>query len=247
MSQKFALVTGSAGGIGRAMVSKYIAEGYIVIGLDLGAQEGCDGFLPLQIDLARCVQDPAYLEQLKNSVQELTGTAGISVLINNAAVQLLGTAQQLSLDDWLRTFDINLHAPFVLTKAFYQSLEGNRGSVINVSSIHAHLTKKTFAAYATSKAALSALTRNLALEFQDKVRINAIEPAAISTDMLKEGFEGKDEDYARLEAYHPLGRIGTPEEVAELAHFLSSEAASFLHGSCISLDGGISSCLSDPG
>ncbi|MFY8298541.1 SDR family NAD(P)-dependent oxidoreductase [Pseudoalteromonas sp. SS15] len=246
MTEKFVLITGSAGGIGRALVTKFIAEGYSVIGLDLNTQPKVEGLFPLQIDIRRLVKEADYLATLEESVKELTSGKGISVLINNAAVQLLDTAQDFPLDDWMRTFDINLHAPFILSKTFYKALSDNNGSVINVSSIHARLTKKTFSAYATSKAALSSLTRNLALDFQGKVRINAIEPAAIATDMLREGFIGKENEYGKLESYHPQGRIGTPEEVANLAYYLCSDASGFLHGSCIALDGGISGCLKDP-
>ncbi len=246
MSRKYVLITGSAGGIGKALTNKFIAEGFIVLGIDQCAQVVTEGFIPLQIDLGEIVKNPVYLNELINSVAQLTQGYGISYLINNAAEQILNSIENIKIEEWMRSFDINLHAPFILIKVFYESLAKNNGAVINISSIHARLTKKEFSAYATSKAALSALTRNLALDFGSKVRINAIEPAAISTEMLKAGFEGKQSEFALLESFHPQGRIGLPEEVANLAYYLSSNESRFLHGSCVSMDGGISSCLSDP-
>jgi NAD(P)-dependent dehydrogenase (short-subunit alcohol dehydrogenase family) len=121
-----------------------------------------------------------------------------------------------------------------------------KGCVINISSIHARLTKPNFVAYATSKAALSGMTRAMAVDLGGRVRVNAIEPAAISTDMLKAGFKDHPEQYAALEQCHPLGRIGTPEEVAALALSIVDGELRFLHGACVGMDGGISARLHDP-
>jgi NAD(P)-dependent dehydrogenase (short-subunit alcohol dehydrogenase family) len=133
-----------------------------------------------------------------------------------------------------------------MSQLFIDDLKKNSGSIVNISSIHATQTKKEFVAYATTKAALSSLTRNMVLDLGNQVRINAIEPAAIATDMLKAGFIGKEEKFQQLEKYHPIGRVGTPIEVAKLAVFLSSDDAGFVQGACISASGGISGCLSDP-
>ena len=246
MSKKYVLVTGSAGGIGQALTNKFIAEGFTVLGVDQCAQVVTKGFIPLQIDLGEIVKNPAYLNEFISTVGQLTHGDGISCLVNNAAEQILNSIENITIDEWLRSFDINLHAPFILIKVFYEHLVKNNGAVVNISSIHARLTKKEFSAYATSKASLSALTRNLALDFGGKVRINAIEPAAISTEMLKAGFEGKQSEFALLESFHPQGRIGLPEEVANLAYYLASNESRFLHGSCVRIDGGIANCLSDP-
>ena len=101
-------------------------------------------------------------------------------------------------------------------------------------------------AYATSKAALSSLTRNLAVDVGDKIRINAIEPAAVGTEMLRASFEGDPERLAALGRFHPMGRIAEPKEIAELAVFLCSDKSHFVQGACISAAGGIHACLSDP-
>jgi len=171
---------------------------------------------------------------------------GLHVLVNNAAVQVLGGVEDLTISDWYRTLDINVLVPFALTKGLLAQLDSAGGCVINISSIHARLTKAGFVAYATSKAALSGMTRAMAVDLGSRVRVNAIEPAAIETPMLEAGFEGKPEQFVHLQASHPQGRIGTPEEVAALALSVASGELQFLHGACIGLDGGISGRLHDP-
>lgn len=138
-------------------------------------------------------------------------------------------------------------APFLLTQALLRPLEQAFGCVVHISSIHARLTKKNFVAYATTKAALSGLTRAMAVDLGDRVRINAIEPAAIQTPMLMAGFSERADAYRELELCHPQMRIGTPQEVADAALVIADSRARFLHGTCVSLDGGISARLHDPG
>jgi NAD(P)-dependent dehydrogenase (short-subunit alcohol dehydrogenase family) len=161
-------------------------------------------------------------------------------------VQILGGADSLTRNDWQQTLNVNLVAPFIWTQALLPALEHAKGSVVNISSIHAKLTKKNFVAYATSKAALSGMTRALAVDLGPRVRINAIEPAAIETEMLKTGFEGEPELYCRLQKCHPAQRIGLPVEVARLAVLLADKNIAFVHGACISIDGGIGNALLDP-
>jgi NAD(P)-dependent dehydrogenase (short-subunit alcohol dehydrogenase family) len=133
-----------------------------------------------------------------------------------------------------------------LTQKLFSLLEKARGSVVNISSIHAKLTKPEFSCYATSKAALLGLTKSMAVELGSKVRINAICPAAVSTPMLLAGFDGQSEAYEILSSMHPVGRIAEPSEVAKLALFLASKDAQFINGSSLELDGGIGSRLHDP-
>jgi NAD(P)-dependent dehydrogenase (short-subunit alcohol dehydrogenase family) len=247
LKKKYALVTGSASGIGKAVVEAFVNQGYSVIGLDCALLPA--DFLGqnyLQLDLQRIVENVSYKAQTLYSIKQHLGGAELGVLVNNAAVQVLGGVDTLTLADWQRTLNINLLAPFVLTQGLLPELEAAQGCVINISSIHARLTKANFVAYATSKAALSAMTRAMAVDLGGRVRINAIEPAAIATDMLNAAFEGKPECLAELRNCHPQGRIGTPQEVAVLALSMASGDLRFLHGSCVGLDGGISGRLFDP-
>jgi NAD(P)-dependent dehydrogenase (short-subunit alcohol dehydrogenase family) len=125
-------------------------------------------------------------------------------------------------------------------------LEKARGSVVNISSVHATLTKPGFSAYATSKAALLGMTRALAVDLGPRVRVNCVTPAATDTPMLRAGFEGNPAELSALAAMHPSGRIATPEEIARVVLFLASDAASAITGAALAADGGIGGRLHDP-
>lgn len=248
MSGACVIVTGAAGGIGRALVGRFAAAGYPVIATDLHPErpEGlaCEAYVAC--DLARLVGDPEYAAWCIDALREGFAGQPLAGLINNAALQIVGDTGSLKRDDWQRTLAVNLQAPFLLVQAFLSELESAGGAVVNISSIHARLTKPGFVAYATSKAALSGMTRAMAVDLGGRVRVNAIEPAAIATPMLEAGFEDPVRNLHALRDCHPQRRIGTPEEVAELALMLCNGHSRFLHGACVALDGGISARLHDP-
>jgi NAD(P)-dependent dehydrogenase (short-subunit alcohol dehydrogenase family) len=181
-----------------------------------------------------------------SELKALTAVSGLSVLVNNAAVQILGRTEAVSVQDWEVTLRTNLVAPFMLAQALLPELERARGSVVNIASIHAVATKPGFVAYATSKAALVGLTRALAVDLGPRVRVNAVNPAATATPMLLAGFAGRERDLETLGRMHPLERIADPDEVARTALFLASDAASFITGSTLHIDGGIGARLHDP-
>jgi NAD(P)-dependent dehydrogenase (short-subunit alcohol dehydrogenase family) len=241
--QKQVLITGVNGGIGQALAKGFKDAGYYVFGIDLeeGYDVECDRFIALDID--RYVREAEYRVHMTAILDQVVKR--LDVLINNAAVQRLGRLDQVRLEDWQETFNVNLTGPMLLSKLFLQRLEDARGSIINIGSIHQQLTKPEFVAYATSKSALIGLTKALAVDLEDKVRVNAISPAAIETDMLREGFVNNPEALDHLEDLHPVKRIGLPEDVARLALFLAEESDGFIHGANFTLDGGISSVLTD--
>ncbi|MCB5190870.1 SDR family oxidoreductase [Methylobacillus arboreus] len=246
--QRHVLITGAAGGIGRALVEAFYADGYHVIATDIASRPE---WLPpgqtwLVADLARLVREAAYADAFLAEVRKALQQPSLNALVNNAAVQILADTGELDLADWQTTLDVNLSAPFILVKDLLPELEATQGAVVNISSIHAAQTKKRFVAYATSKAALSGMTRALAVDLGDRIRINAIEPAAIDTEMLRDGFSDNPEGLAQLEQYHPVGRIGQQEEVARLALILCGDSLPFANGSCVALDGGIRGRLHDP-
>jgi len=247
IQQRFAVITGAAGGIGRAMVQEFVANGYTVIATDrVPEPKGLGAHHYLQADLARSVEDEAYAECVFNQIRTWLGGAGLAALINNAALQILGSTDSLTRSDWQQTLNVNLLAPFTWTQALMPALENAKGGVVNISSIHARLTKKNFVAYATSKAALSGMTRAMAVDIGPRVRVNAIEPAAIETEMLLAGFNDDPKGFARLRQCHPQDIIGTAVEIAKTAVFLSRTDVSFLHGACIEVGGGIGARIHDP-
>lgn len=243
----YALITGVAGGIGSALARAFLAAGYSVIGTDRDSDASAEqGYDLIPIDLEEVCKHPQIAEDFRSSVLKITRNRGLSAIINNAAVQILGGVQSLSVDDFKRTLEINVVAPFVLAKLFSDELTLVRGSILNIGSIHSRLTKKGFLAYSTSKGALSSLTRAMALDLAPHIRVNCIEPAAIDTDMLRDGFSGDPKGYALLKEYHPQSEIGTPAQVALLALKIVDADVPFLNGACIAMDGGISGRLHDP-
>lgn len=244
----YALITGAAGGIGQALVHTFQSAGYQVIAVDwVPCPDNLKASYYLQVDLAKTVIDEAYAEAVFAEVRRCLHTNQLKVLINNAAVQILAKTDELSRNDWQDTLNVNLLAPFFWAQALLPELESAQGCIINISSIHARLTKKNFVAYATSKTALSGMTRAMALDLRGKVRVNGIEPAAIETAMLRKGFECDDAGFAQLKQFHPTQSIGQPEEVGKLAVFLVEGGMQFMNGALMPLDGGIGGCLYDPG
>ena len=239
------VITGSNGGIGGAIAEVLRVAGYFVIGIGRSADEGrTEAYI--RCDLEDFVSDHALRDQLTAEAERLLDGRKLTALINNSAVQKLSPFPALSLGDFTATINVNVTAAFALSQAFFPLLEASRGSIVNIGSIHAKLTKPGFVAYAASKAALRGLTQAMAVDCGARVRVNMIEPAAIATEMLLRGFVDSPEALKQLNAFHPAGRIGQPREVAELVAFLISDKCGFLNGSIIEVNGGIGARLHDP-
>ena len=241
--KKAVLITGILGGIGSLLAQYFHDNGYKIIGIDKknGNRKYIDLFF--EFDLDRYCDDENY-RSVRNNEFNLK-IPKLDVLINNAAVQILGSVDEIKIKDWKSTLNVNLTGPLLLIQFFKKKLEANNGCIINISSIHSHLTKKRFVAYATSKSALIGLTKSLSVDFQGKIRINSISPAAIDTPMLHEGFGNDFEKMKQLNEIHPTQRIGTPIEVAKLALVLAEQDLAFINGADIQIDGGISNVLKD--
>jgi NAD(P)-dependent dehydrogenase (short-subunit alcohol dehydrogenase family) len=242
----WAIITGSSGGIGKEMVRRFVSEGYRVLGLDQNPYDGEVATAFLKSDLDRFCQDEEYRRQFLSDVLEVIGQDQLHVLINNAATQVLAAVEDISSSAWTNTINVNLGAPFFLTQGLLARLAAAQGSVINIASIHAKLTKPGFTAYATSKAALIGLTRAMAVEIGSRVRVNAIAPAAIATPMLEAGFIDRPHKLAELRSFHPVHAIGLPSQVADLALHLTTHHSKFINGSVLEVDGGIGARLHDP-
>ncbi len=241
---KAVIITGSDGGIGKALVSEYKVKGFYTIGIDKEKSNHADN--NIVCDLADLVNSKEMENKLYSQISEVLEGKMLYVLINNAAIQILDNIDHIKLTDFKKTLDVNLTAPFLLSKLFFQKLKESRGSIINIGSIHAKQTKPRFIAYATSKAALKGLTQAMAIDFGEHVRVNIIQPAAISTEMLIDGFKNNREGLKQLESYHPSGFIGTPEDIAKLAIILSTDESRFINGTAIDIDGAIGVRLHDP-
>ncbi|WP_101758437.1 SDR family oxidoreductase [Oceanicoccus sp. KOV_DT_Chl] len=242
------LITGSNGGIGSAICSYFSSRGYFVIGTDCQAEDKHNVDFYYSVDLLELVDKKDYQKSFISAVNDIIEKKGLILksVVNNAGVQILGSLAELSIDDFLVTQKTNVAAPLLLTKLLLEYLKVEKGIVINIGSIHSTLTKPEFISYATSKAALKGLTQSMAVDLAGVVRVNCIEPAAIATDMLKDGFKDCPEKMQELVDCHPSGKIGIPDEVAELCFFLVNSSLNFLNGESIGLNGAIASRLHDP-
>lgn len=239
------IVTGAAGGIGKSLCEVFHSNGYRVIGIDKQEITETLPYRVLHFDISRIGKDKDETGAFYKEVDVLLD-GKLDVLVNNAAVQVVKGIADVDAVDWRETLDTNLLAPFWLIQRFLPFLRAAKGSVVNIASIHAMQTKARFSVYATSKGALVAMTRALAVELAPEIRINAIIPAATDTPMLRAGFGKNTEGLVRLGEYHPLGRIARAEEVAKVAFFLAGSDSSFITGSTLHVDGGIGAVLHDP-
>ncbi len=246
MSQRTAFITGANGAIGQALCSAFHDAAWRVVASDKAKSAAFDVDAYIPVDLKQLCCNDAYQDEVFAGLREELHDSGLHLLINNAAVQIVAPVEQLSANDWHTTLDVNLVAPFLLTKTLLPELKKGNGSVINIASIHAQLSKPHFTVYAASKAALVGMTRSLAVELGSYIRVNAISPAAIATPMLKAGFKDNPQGLALLSSYHPSGCIGATKDIVEAALYLAEAEGAFLNGTVISLDGGIASRLHDP-
>lgn len=240
------LITGCNGGIGAALVRRFADAGWSVIGVDRTGAPAPGATRVIAADIGEICDDDKKLAAFAMQVRAALGDAPLGAIVNNAAVQILGSVAELSARDFAMTMRVNVAAPYAIVRAFLAELQAAEGAVINIGSVHAQATKPGFAAYATSKAALHGLTRALAVDLGPSVRVNTLAPAATATTMLKAGFDGNEEAFAALEDVHPLKRIAEPDEIARIALFLASPDAAFITGATIYADGGILSRLHDP-
>lgn len=235
MHGQVALVTGAASGIGAAVAMRLQAEGAIVAGLDMSAMPGLE---------TQAVADLRSADAVTQALQRLEKEVGsFDVLIHCAGVCPAGGTLEGDDASWLETYTVNVLGPLRVMRQLVPGMRARGGgSIVLVSSINARFATPTLAAYAASKAALESLARTAALEFaQDGIRINVIAPASVDTPMLQASFaRDADPDAARTRNVqrHPLGRLGTPQDVAELAIFLASARSSWMTGSVFALDGG---------
>ncbi len=243
MSQEFegrtALVTGATSGIGRATARLLAASGATVVatGRNAAALQELDGVLAFPGDLT----DASFRERLTESTAE-AGKGRLDSLVNAAGIIGTGSIESTPLDSFDHMMDINLRSVFDLTQRCVEPLKAAKGAIVNVSSVTGTRAFPGVLSYCVSKAAVDQMTRCIALELADHgVRCNAVNPGVVRTNLHRNGGM-TEEDYAafveRSATTHPLGRIGEPEEVAELIAFLAGDRSKWITGECIAVDGG---------
>ena len=247
LKDKVALITGGSEGLGKATAFLFAKEGAKVIitgrtesKLETAVEEAKDQ--GLEID--HMVGDVSDEERTIETVQHILDKYGkIDILFNNAGVLYAATTHETDTEIWDKIFDINVKGTYLMSKhVIPHMLERGYGCIVNNSSVVGLKAVPGIAAYNASKGAVTQLTRSTALEYADKgIRVNAICPGTIETPMvwnMLEGFPDKEGAREMFKSFHPVGRLGQPDEIAHAVLFLCNDDVSFMTGTMLSVDGG---------
>lgn len=239
-NRKIAVVTGAARGIGLAITQKFLADGYGVALIDRDVETLAQTAATLNGQPILAVEcDVSEPQQVQASIERIAAHFGrIDVLVNNAGVAVFKPALEVTFAEWSEVMATNLNGPFFCTQACVPvMLETGGGSVVNIASISGVRASTLRIAYGTSKAALMHLTKQQAVEYGNVgVRVNCVAPGPVDTAMAAQVHSADIRT-----SYHdaiPLARYGTVEEIANAVAFLCSEAASFINGQILAVDGG---------
>jgi len=248
---KVALVTGTTG-IGLASARR-LAEGGAAI-LACGIDKSANAAMQATLDGAGAAAlvvtaDVSVPDEVARAVAAgVARFGGLDIIVNSAAVHPYGTATSTDFETWNRAMSVNVGSIYLTARfGIPEMIKRGGGAIVNVASVQGHACQQNVAAYATTKGAIHTLTRSLALDYaRQGIRVNSVSPGSIRTPILERAARGDsgtdvdvEEAYRRFGDAHPIGRIGEPEEVAELIAFLCSSKAGFCTGADYKIDGGL--------
>jgi NAD(P)-dependent dehydrogenase (short-subunit alcohol dehydrogenase family) len=253
LKDKVAVITGAGSSVGQAICREFLREGAHVVATDRNPETG-----QMLSESLREIGEVHFAEcdlTEEERIQEMIGDAimafgSIEILVNAATVRIPGDAISVSREDWEQALAVNVEAAWLCARyaiPFMKAAQG--GAIVNVSSTHAERTMPRRFLHATMRAAIPAMSRSMAIDFgPHNIRVNTLLLGYIQSDhherRLKESAD-PETDFHRILSVHPLGRVGTPEEAARAALFLSSSEASFITGATLVVDGGRSIVVQD--
>jgi 2-keto-3-deoxy-L-fuconate dehydrogenase len=239
LDDKVALVTGGASGIGAATCRTLAQAGATVFIADVNLDAANQ--LASTLASARAVHmdvtDAASIQAVFSQLEKL------DVLVNNAGIGCVGDIMKTSEADFDRLMNVNVRSVYLVTKAALPLLLATRGSIVNIGSVAGYVGVKQRFAYCASKGAVIAMTRQLAVDYPREIRVNCIAPGTVDTPFVEGYLEKyhaheKDKIRAELISRQPIGRLGRPEDVAQLVRYLCSSEADFINGAVLPIDGG---------
>jgi len=243
MEEKVAIVTGGAQGIGKAITKKFLENKISTIIADIDEEAGLETeFEFSKIGNVKFFQtDVSNEESVKNLVKFVSDNfKKINILVNNAAISINKSIDELTLEEWNKVISVNLTGVFLCSKYCYKLLKEIKGVIINIASTRAFMSEPDTFAYSASKGGVYALTHSLAISFGPDIRVNCISPGWIEvSEWKKSKFRKKPELKIMDHLQHPVGRVGKPEDIASIVYFLVSDECSFITGANFIVDGGM--------
>jgi NAD(P)-dependent dehydrogenase (short-subunit alcohol dehydrogenase family) len=246
---RVAFITGAGSGIGRAAAELFAAEGAAVAVVDLNGEAAEETVAKVVAEGGRAVALTANVAvagdveaAVARTVEEL---GGLDVLYNNAGVDSRGSVADAEEADWDRCFNVNAKGTFLCSRAAVPALSVRGGTIINQGSVAGLVAVHNFAAYCAAKGAVVALTRSMAIDLAPRrIRVNAICPGTVFTPLMEPMLRARGDGdleagLAKTVAKYPIGHLGSPEEIARVALFLAGDDSSFLTGSIVTADGGM--------
>jgi 2-keto-3-deoxy-L-fuconate dehydrogenase len=236
---RIALVTGGASGIGEATSRALAGAGasVIIVDVDRAKAEALAEQLPNARAKVCDITDEGAVKTLFEQIERL------DVLVNNAGIGLVGNVEETALADFQRLFRVNVEGLFLMTRHAVPKLVASHGAMVNIGSVAGLVGVKRRFAYCATKGAVIAMTRQLSVDYPTEFRVNCICPGTVDTPFVEGYLEKyhkheKEKVRAELNTRQPIGRLGKPEEIANMALYLASDAAGFVNGSVLTIDGG---------
>jgi NAD(P)-dependent dehydrogenase (short-subunit alcohol dehydrogenase family) len=246
LAGKVAIITGGATGIGKACVEKFVAEGASVVSFVRDEAKGRAAIAGLGENAVIQIADVTDEAQVRAGVAATVAQFGkLDILVNNAGINAYYDAVKMTEADWEHVFGVDLKGAWLCAKyAIPEMQKVGGGSIVNNASIHAFMTTHNMFPYAAAKSGLVGLTRSLALDYgPEQIRVNAVCPGWTRTHLVQEWIDMQPDPAAAeasVLAQHPMRRIATPAEIANVIAFVASDEASFMTGAAILVDGGLS-------